>query len=236
MTLIEFARRTKTYVLSKQLSILINNYYDQYFDVVSYANQHLNVSFESDCQAHELIAPIKKILKNQRITCERSEIQPALMKPFLNAVIGDLLPKFFADKTDAQKQEFKSRCVYLQEIYNVFNSIGQIAPQYKDMDAYVIKRVYELSQNENFFTEQAEEQGLPSDPEIVCSVFCALLDYSNNTNDSHSHYFDNNVTLRDIKKLGENDFAIRNSQPRLVCKPHFELVIKRAVWQMPSVS
>ena len=92
-TLNEFARRTKTYVLRELLFNLINNYYERYFDVVSYANEHFNVSFELDCQVHELIDPIKQILKNQRFTCEHYKTQPARMKPFLKAVIGDLFPK-----------------------------------------------------------------------------------------------------------------------------------------------
>lgn len=95
--MIEFARRTKTYVLRELLSILITTYYDRYFDVVSCANEHFNVSFEFDCQVHELIDPIKQILNDQRFTCERSQIQPARMKPFLKAVIGDLFPKIFKD-------------------------------------------------------------------------------------------------------------------------------------------
>lgn len=57
-TLIEFARRTKTFLLRKLFSVLINNYCDRYFDVVSYANEHFNVSFEPDCKGHELIDPI----------------------------------------------------------------------------------------------------------------------------------------------------------------------------------
>ena len=36
---------------------------------------------------------------------------------------------------------------------------------------------------------------LPSDPELVASVFCALLDYSlAGRKDAHLHFFDNNVT------------------------------------------
>jgi len=91
--LIEFARRTKTYVLRELLSNLINNYKDRYLEVVKYANKHFDVSFELDCQVHELIDPIKQILNNQRFTCERYKIQPARMKQFLKAVIGDLFPK-----------------------------------------------------------------------------------------------------------------------------------------------
>jgi hypothetical protein len=91
--LIEFARRTKTYVLRELLSNLINNYKDRYLEVVKYANKHFDVSFELDCQVHELIDPIKQILNNQRFTCERYKIQPARMKQFLKAVISDLFPK-----------------------------------------------------------------------------------------------------------------------------------------------
>ena len=89
----EFARRTKTYVLRELLTILINNYKDRYLDVVKCANKHFDMSFELDCQVHELIDPIKQILKNQQFTCEHYKTEPARMKPFLKTVIGDLFPK-----------------------------------------------------------------------------------------------------------------------------------------------
>ena len=72
---------------------MITDYCNDYLDVVKYANKHFDVSFELDCQVHELIDPIKQILKNQQFTCERYQIQPARMKPFLKTVIGDLFPK-----------------------------------------------------------------------------------------------------------------------------------------------
>lgn len=48
--LVELAKRTKTYVLGTQLTYLIENYCDQFFEVVRYANKHLQVCFEPDCE------------------------------------------------------------------------------------------------------------------------------------------------------------------------------------------
>ena len=98
----------------------------------------------------------------------------------------------------------------------MFNSIALIAPQYKDKDSFVIRRIHELSMNENAFSDDdTEDYSLPTDAEIVCAVFCALLDYSTkDIKNHHSHFFDNNVTQTALLNLKENDFAIRNSQPR----------------------
>lgn len=156
---VEFTKRVKSYVLGTQLSFLIDNYCDQYFEVVRYANKHLNVSFEPDCQLHEVISPILKILNNQRNSCDRSEIQTARMKPFLRAVISnDLnLPSAFIELTTAQRSKLKALCLSLQETYNVFNSIAHVAPCYKDKDYFVIRRVHELSQNENVFSDETDD-------------------------------------------------------------------------------
>lgn len=167
-----------------------------------------------------MISPILKLLNNQRNNADEREIQIARMKPFLRAVCSEdaLLPKSIKDLSPHHRLKLKQLCTGLQETYQVFNAIAMIAPAYKDKDWYVIKRVYELTLNENGYcaSDASASVALPSDPEIVCSVFCALLSYSSqNSKDlTHPHFFDNNATHKTISLLKPNDLAIQNSQPR----------------------
>lgn len=55
-----------------------------------------------------------------------------------------------------------------------------------------------MTENYNEFQTDANLPGMPSDAEIVCSVFCGLLDHSM-TKDQQPHFLDNNVTLSTIK-------------------------------------
>jgi len=102
-----------------------------------------------------------------------------------------------------------------------------ISPAYKNLSWYVIKRVYELSQDANSFNhEESDDLKFPSDAEVVCSIFCALLDYSTRGNKDikHTHYFDNTVTKRQLELLKHNDLAILNTQPRQIYRAQFELI------------
>lgn len=46
--IVEFANRTKSYILGTQFSFLIDNYADQYYEVVRFANKHCSICFEPD--------------------------------------------------------------------------------------------------------------------------------------------------------------------------------------------
>ena len=86
-------------------------------------------------------------------------------------------------------------CKQVNEIRAVFLSVNQISHTYRDKELYIIKRLYELSRGGKKFCEDGfagESQfekptfeckpwqigQFPTDPELIASVFCALLDNS----------------------------------------------------------
>ena len=86
-------------------------------------------------------------------------------------------------------KKLQSLCQALKEILSIFNSVAQITPGYCNKELYVLKRLDAFLQNENNYKESGVIQNvfegkqwelghLPSDPDIVSAVFCALLDYS----------------------------------------------------------
>lgn len=64
-----------------------------------------------------------------------------------------------------------------------------------------------------WFDGKTWEQGqLPSDPEIVAAVFCALLDYS--SKDKRFHLYDLNLSHSHIVSYFSNkDISLVNRQP-----------------------
>ena len=84
----------------------------------------------------------------------------------------------------------------MAEITAIFGAVNRISYTYRDKEGYVLKRLYQLSQDEKLFREEgfnANESRMyvptyqgrlwqlgefPTDPELISSVFCALLDYS----------------------------------------------------------
>lgn len=121
--------------------------------------------------------------------------------------------------------------------YNIFSSVANVAPQYHDMDWYVIQRLYELQSNIYSFCRNNPEN-MPSDDEIVCAVFCARLDYyGKDVKDlQHPHFYDNTASIAMLSMLKKEGVAIKNTQPRYTCRPHFELVINNCTHPTPSVS
>jgi hypothetical protein len=52
---------------------------------------------------------------------------------------------------------------------------------------------------------------IPSDAEVVASVFCGLLDYSlSDEKESHIHLFDNSVSQYNLDSLKRKDIAMLN--------------------------
>ena len=76
---------------------------------------------------------------------------------------------------------------------------------------------------------------LPSDPEIVTAVFCAILDDS--TDFSKRHLFSKELTNLEVEKnLEAHNIALINKQPSEYYRPHYELVADRKVHELPTVS
>ena len=76
---------------------------------------------------------------------------------------------------------------------------------------------------------------LPSDPEIVTAVFCAILDDS--TDFKRRHLFSKDLTNAEIEKnLEPQNIALINKQPSEYYRPHYELVADKRVHELPTVS
>lgn len=130
----------------------------------------------------------------------------------------------------------------------MLGSVVALSHRYANKELYVVKRLWTLSQDpgayldcgsSELFEGKAWVRGgdLPSDPELVASVFCALLNYSAMARkNTHLHLLDANATQHTLESLQKEDFALLNRQPNLLYKAHFELVFNRRVWLMPAVS
>jgi hypothetical protein len=75
----------------------------------------------------------------------------------------------------------------MKQIYDIFGSVTLIHTKYANLQLYVIKRLHSiLTSNDAFSSDSGGKQmtyqrqywtdSLPSDPEIVSSIFCHLLD------------------------------------------------------------
>ena len=113
----------------------------------------------------------------------------------------------------------------MQEITAIFGSINNISHTYRDKEGYVLKRLYQLSQDEQAFREEGffsesriykptyggkpwQKGEFPTDPEIISSIFCALLDYS--VMNQRKHLFDLNLPMAEINKFGIKDISLVN--------------------------
>ena len=87
-----------------------------------------------------------------------------------------------------------------------------------------------------WFDGKSWEQGqLPSDPEIVASVFCALLDYS--AKDRRYHLYDLNLSHGQIvSNFSNKDISLVNRQPQQHFRAHFEAIVGKKAIECPSVS
>ena len=120
-------------------------------------------------------------------------------------------------------------CQSMAEITAIFGAVNRISHTYRDKEGYVLKRLYQLSQNENTFCEEgfnnAQQEGsriytptyegrpwqlgeFPTDVEIVSSVFCSLLDYS--VKNRRQHLYDLNLPYSEIAKFERKDVSLVN--------------------------
>ena len=169
------------------------------------------------------------------------------MLPFIEAICkSTLVPACVKVLPEAKLKKLQSLCQSLRQIYNILNSVARIVPAYAHKELYVLKRLDAMSVNETNYKEQGfmstyfegktwEQGQLPSDPEIVASVFCALLDYS--SKNRRHHFYDLNLTHGYIVKEFDNkDVSLVNRQPQQHFRAHFEVIIGKKEIVCPSVS
>ena len=111
---------------------------------------------------------------------------------------------------------------------------------YIDKDCYVIKRVYELIQDEKKYSDEGFDARSrlhtptfkgqlwqlgehPSDPEIVSAVFCSVLNYAMGY--SRQHLYDGNLSKSEIAKFKRTDISLVNTQPRSIFRAYFEVYV-----------
>ena len=151
------------------------------------------------------------------------------MSNFISAITrkGSFLLPYAVKKL--KKEDYKKledHCNQLEEITAIFASVNKISAAYRDKCGYVIKRVFELIQNEDDYAEEGFSDASrlntptfegqfwqlgqhPTDPEIVACVFCSILNYA--VNFDRNHLFDYNQSKDDIAKFKRTDISIVNT-------------------------
>ena len=171
------------------------------------------------------------------------------MPNFLQLMLGrgSWIPPYHVKKlSSAEMQKLKDHCSSLQEITAIFSSVANINSAYRDKVNYVIKRVYELVQDETAYSAEGfnprsrlgtpslngqpwQLGELPTDPEIVASVFCSVLDYA--AKFTRRHLYDSNLTQPDIAKFAPTDITIANTQPGHHFRAHYEVYVGSKVYR-----
>ena len=146
-------------------------------------------------------------------------------------------------------------CRDMQEITAIFGSVNAISHTYRDKDGYIMKRLYQLSEDERGFCEEGfSDSGhsnalqikptfegkpwqmgeFPTDAELVASVFCALLDYSIKW--KRRHLYDASLPISEIAKFDRKDISLVNRQPSSIFRAHFEVYVHQKLYRNPAVS
>ena len=143
---------TKRFILETQFVTLIENYSEQYSQVVKFCNKYCSICFEPDFDAdqdnfweEDIITPILNMLNFQKGKKEK-DCPVRKMLPFIKAVSKDdyCLPKSVKELAVKEKQTLKELCHNLSLTYDIFGAVGQINPAYSGKESYVIKRVTKL--------------------------------------------------------------------------------------------
>ena len=177
---------------------MLENYEDSYEGVVKFANQHCNVEFEPETRFFDDIPdPILSILNKQKFASYAPGTKATISK-FVEAVVkknSSMLPLSVQGLPLNLSQQLTSLCNSLCEITTLFRSVNRVSHTYRDKEGYVVKRIYQLSQDEKLYSEEGFGGGsrayyptyggrpwhlgdFPTDPEIVACVFTSLLEYS----------------------------------------------------------
>lgn len=209
-------------MLRHQLAILLENFEEAYSAIVKFANQHCMCEFTPESHSYnDIPGPILRILSSQKTdNFAQTMVTPVSMGVFVEAVIKrnySLMPTGVKQLSPARMQELAALCQSMAEITAIFGSVNRISHNYRDKEGYVLKRLYQLSQDENEFSEDgfnAQVSRLncpsyagkpwqlgeyPTDPELVSSVFCALLDYS--VKNRRTHLYDTSLPVSEITKF-----------------------------------
>ena len=122
----------------------------------------------------------------------------------------------------------------------IFSSCSALNHTYRNKEHYVIKRIFDLIQDEKVYSEEGFDTRSrlnlptfcgqpwqlgehPTDPEIVASVFCSVLNYA--VEYTRPHLYDLNLTKSEISKFKRNDITMVNIQPNSIFRAHFEVYI-----------
>ena len=138
----------------------------------------------------------------------------------------------------------------MQDIYDLFNSPSMIHMKFMKLHMYSIKRLSHLLNmrsdynpegggRETLYQQQPWSDALPSDPELISSIFCHLLDMcyygSHYPKDAHKYMINHLITagnMSNINYLPEDQYAILNTQP-LGYAPRYEYVYRRTAYKLP---
>lgn len=247
--IVQFSQKAKYFVLRHQFSILLENYEDAFANVVKFGNQHCTIRFEPETSHFgDIPDPMLKIYNSQQTSgFLHGKASSTTVAKFVSLVTksSSMMP-FGVRQLDVTKLgQLKALCKSLHEITAIFTSVNRINHTYADKDGYVIKRLYQLTQDENAFREEGFSQEsrvytptyegkvwqlgqFPTDVEIVSSVFCALLDYS--VGGKRKHLYDATLPRSEIYSFHAKDISLVNRQPSSIFRAHFEVLIGQKVF------
>jgi hypothetical protein len=138
----------------------------------------------------------------------------------------------------------------MKALYDIFGSPTLIHLKFARLEFYVIKRlnhlIYSLDDynpegggRDMTYQGQRWNDSLPSDPEILSSIFCHLLDIayygSLPVRSEHRYQINhliNSYQLGSIRYLSEDQVAISNTQP-IGYAPYYEYVYQRRAYPLP---
>ena len=72
----------------------------------------------------------------------------------------------------------------------------------------------------------------PTDPELVSSVFCSLLDYS--VKHRRRHFYDVSLPVSEICHFERKDISLVNRSPNSIFRAHYEVYVGQKVYWAPA--
>lgn len=140
------------------MGILLENYEDSYAAVAHFGNENCTLEFAPESShTDDLPYPFISLFKGQKTgQYLRSQVVQVQMSSFVDSVLkqNTLMPLSVRELPVAKMTELVKLCQAVSEITAIFGSVNKISHTYRDKSGYVVKRLYQLSQDEKLFKEE----------------------------------------------------------------------------------
>ncbi|CDW82588.1 UNKNOWN [Stylonychia lemnae] len=263
---LEIARKTKQYTFNytfmqviKEYQITLRELCDilaRFYRVVLVENEHESVDDLIDDIADLYIEHER--FRQQEVSKSITKFRFISLEELLSMKISNIQSRYQND--DATKYENKvqlktdhnQRLAYLLDnmfaVNEILRSVNSINIDYSGSQIYILKRMAFLIQDPEdynykggsikmLYKGQTWSKLLPSDPELVASVFCALLDDSYFIDDEKKkrgirHYIDSTDQHR-AKRTAEDQVALINTQ-HVGYVPYYHYVAQQKIHPVPD--